>query len=94
MIEAVAAYERVMLPRGFDTVDSHSGWLATCLALTTEGCLWWRCGYWLAKPGTASGSRQPLDSLVMRGGAVKSDLITKLPDMPEHQVLLAPHLSA
>ena len=93
LIEAVAAYERVMLPRGFDTVDSSPGWLANCLALTTEGCLWWRRGY-LAKPGTASGSRQPLDSLLMRGGAVKSDLITKLPDMPERQVLLAPHLGA
>jgi hypothetical protein len=30
----------------------------------------------------------------MRGGAVKSDLITKLPDMPERQVLLAPRLGA
>jgi hypothetical protein len=30
----------------------------------------------------------------MRGGAVRSDLITKLPDMPECQVLLTPHLGA
>jgi hypothetical protein len=28
----------------------------------------------------------------MRSGAVRFDLITKLPDMPERQVLLTPHL--
>jgi hypothetical protein len=76
LIEAVAAYERVMLPRGFDTVDSSLRLAGQLLALTTEGCLWWRLGY-LAKPGTASGSGQPLDSLVMRGGS------SQVP--PDHQ---------